>query len=259
MYILYVDESGDTGVEKGSTPYFFLTGVIINTHEWNDIYENLYQFRKFLKEEYKLPITVELKAFWLLNDDEKIYRKFGLTTPKRIEIFQKALEFISSLSLQIINIYINEAGKEKLNTKKEIEETAFKFLIQRFHNFLEDLKEDNHGFIIYDGRFRKFISQTQRKCRVYNPVPSKFKGSSQNIPLKKIIEDTFFKDSRASYILQIADLIVGAFKFKFIKFKGKSNRKFNTHYNVEKFFDKIDHLVLKEASTKRGDGIVIYK
>ena len=35
MYIMYVDESGDIGIEKTQTRYFILSALVIHELKWN--------------------------------------------------------------------------------------------------------------------------------------------------------------------------------------------------------------------------------
>ncbi|MFQ5632874.1 MAG: DUF3800 domain-containing protein [bacterium] len=62
MYIAYYDESGDDGYPAYSSPLFVLTSVYLHHLNWKDIYADIYAFRKFLKEQYGVPVKYELHA-----------------------------------------------------------------------------------------------------------------------------------------------------------------------------------------------------
>lgn len=49
MYLMYVDESGDTGILNSPTRYFILSGIIIRELKWRDTLDELVLFRKYLR------------------------------------------------------------------------------------------------------------------------------------------------------------------------------------------------------------------
>jgi len=49
MYLMYVDESGDCGLENSPTRYFVLTGMILHELRWQACLEQLIEFRRRLK------------------------------------------------------------------------------------------------------------------------------------------------------------------------------------------------------------------
>jgi hypothetical protein len=60
-----------------------------------------------------------------------------------------------------------------------------------------------------EGKEQRYIKMA-RRMSVFNPIPSAFgqwEGgkNSKNIPVQSIIEDPFFKSSKASYFVQLAD------------------------------------------------------
>ncbi|MFW6263168.1 MAG: DUF3800 domain-containing protein [Thermotogota bacterium] len=46
LYLMYVDESGDTGYTKTPTQFFILSAIVINEMDWNFLIEDLTKFRK---------------------------------------------------------------------------------------------------------------------------------------------------------------------------------------------------------------------
>lgn len=46
MYLMYVDESGDTGHEGSPTDHFVLTGFVVQEADWFDYLERLIAFRR---------------------------------------------------------------------------------------------------------------------------------------------------------------------------------------------------------------------
>jgi hypothetical protein len=92
--------------------------------------------------------------------------------------------------------------------------------------------------------------------RVYNPIPSAFgtwldTGQSyKNIPLTRIIEDPFFKDSEQSYFIQLADFCAYALLRRERPVPSKSR------YGLDKAFDLLKPILVTEATRKDPDGII---
>jgi len=46
MYLMYVDESGDSGIVNSPTNYFVLTGMVMHELRWNDYLSRIIELRK---------------------------------------------------------------------------------------------------------------------------------------------------------------------------------------------------------------------
>ena len=93
------------------------------------------------------------------------------------------------------------------------------------------------------------IRNTLRKMRVYNPIPSHF-GPYYDSPIKNIIEDAFNRDSKHSYFIQTVDVIA---QILYRREYPKSSLK---KYNLDKYFDKLEPILLKEAAKNDEFGVV---
>ena len=67
MYFLYVDESGDSGLRPGASPYFALSGVVIHELRWNEYLEQVVDFRKRMRTTFGLLLREEIHAAHFLN------------------------------------------------------------------------------------------------------------------------------------------------------------------------------------------------
>lgn len=68
MYLMYVDESGDTGLTPQSpTNHFVLSGIIVHESRWRDFINALIAFRKTLRSVYGLPVRAEIHASEYIN------------------------------------------------------------------------------------------------------------------------------------------------------------------------------------------------
>lgn len=246
MYILYVDESGDSGNHPNSSPHFILSGLIINQDDWIKYLDRLKTFRKSIKATYNLNQRTEIHAAELIrvkNIEE--YKK--LTKTQRINILRDYCTQIPLIfdTAQIINVCI----KIDEHSDKDIFELAWSRLIQRFDTFLKKDAKDK-GIIVADDTESKKLMQLQRKMRVYNPVTSHYKEGSYNTPIDNIIEDTFARNSQHSYFIQTVDVVAHLLYRK--EFPKGSLKKFS----LEHQFAKLEPILLKKASKNDPFGIV---
>ncbi len=75
-------------------------------------------------------------------------------------------------------------------------------------------------------------------------------GGSYQATVENIIEDSFMRDSKHSYIVQVADMITHLLYRK--EYPKGSLKKFGLQY----YFDKLEPILLKEASRSDSFGIV---
>lgn len=250
MYLMYVDESGDGGnyISGGNSPHFILSGVIIEHKDWTSVLNRLKDFRKYLKKTYGLSTRDELHASELIriskNESYKRIRKSD-----RIKILRLFAENFWRMApnVRIINICLNKVEVD-VSGYKNYSELAWNRLIQRYDRFLRSKKE--LGIIISDDTDEPMVRQLLRKMRIFNPVGSHFGSGTYQATIENIIEDPFMRDSKHSYIVQAAD-IVAHLLYRKEHPKG-SLKKFGLQF----FFDKLEPLLLKEASAKDNLGIV---
>lgn len=251
MYILYVDESGDSGnyIEGKSknSPHYILSAVILSQDDWMNVLEKLKKLRGEINENYGLSPRVEIHASELIRIN-KIEEYKKIPKRKRLEI----LEFYSSHipdifhNSKILNICLDKTNQK---SKQDIQELAWSRLIQRFDTYLSKTVNDK-GIIISDTMNQEsLIRSTIRKMRIYNPVPSHY-GSYYANPIKNVIEDAFNRDSKHSYFIQTVDVIA---QILYRKEYPKTSLK---KYNVDKYFYKLEPILLTEASRNDEYGIV---
>ena len=94
------------------------------------------------------------------------------------------------------------------------------------------------------------IRQLLRKMRIYNPVPSKYNNDFYNCVTDNIIEDPFLRDSRHSYLVQIADVI------SYVLFRHEYPKSSLKKYNIDKLFSILKPVLLTEAALNDEFGIV---
>ena len=250
MYFLYVDESGDPSELKDNnenSPHFILSGLIIGVKDWENCLQRFKTFRQQLKASYGLALREEIHATELIRvGNLKSYRK--IKKKDRLKILENCTTEFPKIfsSSKILNICID---KEEHSNTNNIKELAWKRLIQRYDNFLKKSANGSLGIIICDGIEDREVRSLLRKMRVYNPTPSKF-GGYYHALTNNIIEDVFTRDSNHSYFIQAVDVIAHTLYRK--EYSKGSLKK----YRMERLFNNLEPLLLKEANHNDEQGIV---
>lgn len=250
MMLMYVDESGDVGAfipnHSSNSPHFILSGLIISQEEWLSYLQNIKTFRKHIKTQYGLLLKEEIHAAELIRVTKiKAYKQIHKSD--RLMILKSFVQQMPAMlpNAKIINISLD---KTQFPPDTDFMELAWKRLIQRYDNFLKKSVNDK-GIIVADDTNSDLIRNIMRKMRVYNPVPSLYSGTYQ-APTDNILEDPFTRDSKHSYFIQAVDCIAQALYRK--EFPKGSLKK----YGIDKFFDYLEPILLKDANRKDANGIV---
>lgn len=193
MHLLYVDDSGS--VPDSSQRYFVLAGVSVHERQGFWIAQKLDQIAaQFSPSDATL---VELHGSPMLNGS-KMWRKFPL--PERINTMKEALRVfaVSDESNRAFGVAIAKAAV----APRDPIEYCFEQLCSRFDQYLMRLhrkKNTQRGMIIFD----KSTAETsiQRLARDFSTL-----GHQWGV-VRNMAEVPVFIDSRASRLVQLADLI----------------------------------------------------
>jgi hypothetical protein len=253
MYLIYVDESGDTGLNKTPTPYYVLSGLVLHELLWRPYLDELIGFRQHLKQQFGLRLREEFHASaWISRPGElsriKLY--------DRLDMMRQFADKLASLNgLSLINVVVEKAGKPK---DYDVFGMAWRALIQRFENTIKSRNfpgpknADERGLILCDHTEDKKLLQLLRKMRRYNPVPSQFASSAgyRDLTLQFVIEDANFRDSANHYFIQAADL-AASLLYQHLSPSARMRKKAGQNY-----FLRLNPVLCLHASSKRADGIV---
>lgn len=244
MYLMYVDESGDTGVSKGSSKYFILSALVLHELRWYDFLDSCIEFRRKMKEATSFKLREEIHAQVMVNGRSSQFH--GIERNQRLMILRNTIDWIASQDAVGVLTVIVE--KDQFTDPKTIFERGWATLLQRFentmkaHNFPGPTNADERGMVIADNTSGEDLRNLQRKMRRYNPIPSKYGSYSRNIPVKLIIEDPVFRDSRHSYFVQMVD-VIAYFASQYLK-PNKTVKK----QGATKYFERLDPVLVKKAS-----------
>jgi hypothetical protein len=252
MYLMYVDESGDCGLINSPTRYFILSGLVVHETCWQRCFEEILEFRRRMKQSFGLRLRDEFHSHHFINRPGELAK---IKRNDRLTIVRTFADQLASMSdIRMINIVVDK--DEKPDTF-DVFDTAWRALIQRFHNTLEyknfpnPLHSNEHGIIFPDRTDDKKLTQLLRKMRRYNPVPSQMiPGESRNLVLTRITEDPNFRDSSHSYFIQATDLVAYLLQqhlqpCSYMKKKSGQN-----------YFRRLEPILCKVASKSDPYGIV---
>ena len=191
MWFAYIDESKDPG------RFCVYTALITNGERWVTTFEKVKAFRRLLRDEHGIYIAKELHAWKFAGGRGRIAPRM-IGKPERAEIFRKVVRFVAeSKSFAVVS---------SCHTNQQY---AFERMMNRL----------NRTAVSFDARLLCFfdegeeigITKSIRRMRVHNPIPSN-QGvwastgkATKNIVLSNIVEDPVFKDSAASFFIQLAD------------------------------------------------------
>lgn len=255
MYIMYIDESGDTiPLSQKGKKFLTLTGCII--HE-NDIPAIENKLRDIKKKYFQNP-DVEIKSNFLryANPDLKETSPIKLNDREKYnELESDMTDFLKDIPITLYSIVIDKAEYWKQYPSQNPYDIAYVFLLERFQKYL--VEKNAYGICIIDPREgqveKAFIGQDLD--RLHNKMRWNPSGILSKCP--NIIERLLFSTSDKTVGIQIADLYCYPVyhMFEYNKAKGEYWRFDELSY--EKFYRRgktIDGFGLKffPDSTKKG-------
>lgn len=207
-YIMYVDESGDIGLNHSPTRFFILTGLIVHELRWQANLDQLVSFRRRMRVLHELKLREELHASNFINKPGDLKR---IKRNDRLSIVRALTTDLATMQdINLITVVVDKQGKPP---DFDVFGKAWQALIQRFENTIRSgnfpgpANANARGLIFPDRTDDKKLRLLLRKMRYYNPIPSRFGfGSYRQVPLSHIIEDSNFKESSDSYFIQSVDL-----------------------------------------------------
>ena len=229
MHFVYIDDSGDEKTRAFSA-------VAIPAENWKSVFAAIKQYRRDLKANHQIFATVEWHATDFVGGRGRIA---PVPIPKglRCAIFRDALCMVANLpGARIFNAMAPRAH----------ERLIFERLIMRINNTMKAWK--SHALIVHDEG--KDYTPMVRKMSVYNPIQSKYGAWDdgklyKNIPVEKILEDIFFRDSADSFFIQLADFCAYAlFRSEHPLAPAKAK------YQIETAFDALDAILTPECFGK---------
>ena len=140
MYLLYVDESGDVGLNNSPTKYFVLSAIIVHESKWRETLDELVNFRKKLRDTKGLKLREEIHCNELINRPKELVR---IKRNDRLDIIKKCIDWLNSQE----NIEIFSVVKFKSDPNVDVFNSTWIQLIQTFEENLKSKHQYEKGLI----------------------------------------------------------------------------------------------------------------
>lgn len=265
MYLMYVDESGDSGLPppKGTSPtrYFCLTGLVVHEIYWAETLDELRRFRHRIKSRYGVYLDDELHASDMIGKPSRLPATLGqLKKHQRLAIIRHHADCITALSgIRLINVCVDKA-LPRATDSTQVFRLAWYALFQRFENtisrrnFPGPQHNDDRGIVFPDNtdgnKLRGFLDE----MRMRNILTIKQRSGTRTVidePIKLLIEHPVCRDSRESYLIQAADCAAYLFKQSL-----QPNSYMKRHGGNAYFHTRLHPVLCRHASRDDGFGVV---
>jgi hypothetical protein len=182
MHLVYVDESGDPGINNSPTASYILSGLKIPAEHWHDAQARLLSFRHRMRDHLGLKLSAEIHAAEFLGGAKTF---LGLEPRQRLRV---ALWLLRELG-EVPGLSCHSVACLKQSQPEPMKAC--------WQHLAADLTSSSSGpmLLVADMGEAEAIKQAISAFRSAHP--------SQAL----IIEDPFHRDSKHSYFLQAADLV----------------------------------------------------
>lgn len=237
MHLIYIDDSRDPRLGVFSA-------LAVPADSWKDVFLALRDFRRRIKRDDGILVHKELHAWEFVSGRGRIANRV-VPKGRRCQIFRDILTMAGGLPGCRL---FNATFPHKADTK------AFEWLLNRINRTMQAW--DSHCILIIDEGKEPEYTRLARKMHVFNPIPSQFGHWAEtgkphkNIPIDRILEDPFFKDSRMSYFIQLADFCAYALLRRELPVESKNK------YGINKGFAQLSPILVREASRYDPEGII---
>lgn len=250
MYLMFVDESGDPGIVGSPTRYFALSGLVVHELRWLEALDHFVAFRARMRQAFGLKLREEIHAAHFITKPGGLAR---IRKSDRLSILRHLSDEIARFDgFSVINVLVDKTQHE---ADDDIFEIAWRGLIQRFENttgyrnFNGPSNADERGMLFPDGQPSGQLNKLVRRMRRYNPIPSRY-TNYRNMPLRRVLEDPSYRDSRNSLFIQAADLCA------FLLYQSHEPNQYMRKSGGKNYFARLDPVLCKVAAPADPNGVV---
>jgi hypothetical protein len=237
MHLIYIDDSRDEQI-------CVFSALALPVDQWHCAFQLVRDFRRELRRAYGIYVYEELHAWKFVSGRGRPSDRI-ITKGQRCAIFKGALKVVSELpGARLFNAVFPKGQDQK----------AFEWLLNRINRSLQAW--GSHAILICDQGKETSYTRLVRRMYVYNPIPSQV-GIWQdtgrcwkNIPLDRVVEDPFFKDSVQSYFVQLVDFCAYALLRRERPVPSK------TKYGLDTAFAVLHPILVREARPRDPEGII---
>ena len=235
MHLIYIDDSRDEAL-------CVFSALFIPAQEWKGDFAAVREFRGRLKRSDGIHVYKEFHAWKFVSGRGDLGAV--VTKWRRCGIFRETLKLVSELP-----------GAKLMNAVFPVnrEEHAFERMLNRINRNMHAC--DSQALLICDEGKEADYTRLARKMAVFNHIPSRYgqwhgTGSTKNIPIDRIIEDPFFKQSDKSYFVQLVDFCAYALLRRERPLPSKEK------YGISSAFSILAPILIREANGRDREGII---
>ncbi len=107
---------------------------MVNTAAWPVVFDDLIDFRRFIRRQFGVPVRAEVKANYLLRNGGPL-RPLGLSEQARFAIYRAHLRLQPKLGLTAFAIVIEKQLCQARRPGADPRDIAWEYLIQRLERF----------------------------------------------------------------------------------------------------------------------------
>jgi hypothetical protein len=208
---------------KEQNKIFIYSALVLRADRWPAAFAAMKEFRKKLRRDYGIYINKELHA-WKFAAGKGAISDRVLSKAQRAAIFSECLTFAANCRHFSLMSSVN---------------TTELYAFERLMNRLNRTAKEKGAYLLLfcDQGQEAAFTRRIRKMRVHNPIPSRYGGwapGAGNIPLARFVEDPIFKDSEASYFVQLVDFCAYALLRMERPITSRTALGYDTAYNLLK-------------------------
>jgi hypothetical protein len=195
VYVLYVDESGRSGLYDFDQPFFILGGLAFHDSEWKAIEADLIARVDALVPPPR-PVGWELHMAHMFHGKGHFR---GMPRSTRNALVDAVIEVFDQHTMTLLMMAVDKAAHvAKYAYPVSPARLAYEFMIERFNTYL-NRRSDKVGMIVSDDQ--KGEEKTIRDAH----ESYRRQGTSQ-AKIDAVIETPFFVPSHRSWMIQIIDV-----------------------------------------------------
>ena len=109
MFLMFVDESGDSGSVGSPTEHFVLSGIVIHELRWRVCVESFQDFRSEIRRDFGLKLREEIHASEMLLRPGDLAR---IKKHDRLAIIRRFADRLASIQgLNVVSVHVRKTGK----------------------------------------------------------------------------------------------------------------------------------------------------
>jgi Protein of unknown function (DUF3800) len=182
--------------------------VLVDSRRWPDVFDELIEYRRFIKASFGIPIRAEVKANYLLRNGGPHFRAHPVSEGARYRIYRGFLRLQRKLDLSVFGVVVRKDRMQRLAITRDPREMAWEWLLQRLERF--STKGATEVLLVHDEGESAMIRKATRRARRAGTAGSAIGGGPLRRPARLIVDDPVPRQSDQSYFVQLADLVAYA-------------------------------------------------